>query len=81
MRDLKGADQYFTFNGFQNHYLLNFGSLVLNNRLTIDHMYFWVNEEEEEGERVRPVEFIVDRKSEKYLSDHFLIIGKFLWDL
>lgn len=81
MRDIQGADQGFTFNGFQNKYLLNLGSLIINKELTIDHMYFWRNGEDKDG--LKPVEFIVDRKSEKYLSDHFPIIGRFssnLWN-
>ena len=56
--------------------MLNINDLVINEKLTIDHMYYWINKD-----WIRPVEFVVDRKSEKYLSDHFPIVGKFLWNM
>lgn len=42
MREIEGADKSFTFNGFLNRNLLRVGSFIINNKLTIDHMYFWI---------------------------------------
>ena len=33
------ADRSFTFNGFSNQYLLRISEFVLNDKLTIDHMF------------------------------------------
>lgn len=36
---LRDADKSFTFNGFSNKYLLKISEYVLNEKLTIDHMF------------------------------------------
>lgn len=55
MREIKGADKSLTFNGFSNKYLLAIGEFVLNDKLTIDHMFFWL----ENKPYFIPVEFNV----------------------
>lgn len=60
LRSLENADKHFTFNGFINKYLLKVASLVVDNPLTIDHIYFWDNEKAEKH-RLVPYSLKVER--------------------
>lgn len=74
LRDLKNADKSFTFNGFQNKFLLKIGSIIVNNQLTIDHMYFWAPP----ASPVKPLLFEVEKdNSDEFMSDHYPIIATF----
>ena len=65
----KKTDKSLTFNGFQNKYFLKIGEILLNNKLTIDHIF--LNFEEE---KIEVSEFAVLKSGNRIVSDHYPIM-------